>query len=93
MSLINVIIYSKENCPQCVVAKHQLNRFSSLDGLHIENIMCDVTNDEVLSNLKQQFPEAKTFPIIEFFEESSSTKKVYTITNLHELCDELNSRM
>lgn len=53
-----VVIYSKENCPYCVSAKHILN--NKKIAFEEVKLGVDITREAII----EQFPTARSFPII-----------------------------
>jgi glutaredoxin 3 len=58
MKDINVTIYTKENCPNCVTAKR------ILEAANIKYADVDIMVGERLANLLKDFPDARQMPQI-----------------------------
>jgi glutaredoxin 3 len=58
MKDINVTIYTKENCPNCVTAKR------ILEAANIKYADVDIMVGERLANLLKEFPDARQMPQI-----------------------------
>jgi glutaredoxin 3 len=55
---MNIVIYTKSNCPNCVTAKRLLNE----KGIWFEEIDCE--NPHELNGLLIDYPEARQMPQI-----------------------------
>lgn len=55
---INITIYTKENCPNCVTAKR------ILEAANIKYADVDIMAGERLANLLKEFPDARQMPQI-----------------------------
>jgi glutaredoxin 3 len=60
MQNINITMYTKANCPNCVTAKMVLDSF----GLKYSDV--DVEVGDRLANLLKEFPDARQMPQIFF---------------------------
>ena len=58
MSDINITIYTKDNCPNCVTAKR------ILDAANITYADVDIMVGERMANLVKEFPDARQMPQI-----------------------------
>ena len=58
MKDINITIYTRDNCPNCVTAK----RIMDAAGLKYADV--DITVGERLANLLKEFPDARQMPQI-----------------------------
>ena len=58
MNNLNITIYTKENCPNCVTAKR------ILDAANLKYADVDIMVGERLANLLKEFPDARQMPQI-----------------------------
>ena len=57
--MIEVIVYGKESCPQCVTAKNLMEQIKTASCVY-KKLGVDFTREELFAI----FPDAKTFPQI-----------------------------
>lgn len=62
--MIEVIVYGKDACPQCVTAKNILEKLDSATPDVISCTYKKLDKDFTREELFEMFPDAKTFPQI-----------------------------
>jgi len=62
--MIEVIVYGKESCPQCVTAKNLMEKLDSATPIEIKCTYKKLDVDFTREELFAIFPDAKTFPQI-----------------------------
>ena len=62
--MIEVIVYGKESCPQCVTAKNLMENLDSATPIEIKCTYKKLDVDFTREELFAIFPDAKTFPQI-----------------------------
>lgn len=62
--MIEVIVYGKESCPQCVTAKNLMDRFNDTTPSDYKCTYKKLDVDFTREELFAIFPDAKTFPQI-----------------------------
>ena len=62
--MIELIVYGKESCPQCVTAKNLMDRFNDTTPSDYKCTYKKLDVDFTREELFAIFPDAKTFPQI-----------------------------
>jgi glutaredoxin 3 len=72
--MIEVIVYGKESCPQCVTAKNLMEQIKTASCVY-KKLGVDFTKEELFAI----FPDAKTFPQIKINGELGSLQELQSL--------------
>jgi|GEM_PF-6993034 len=79
--MIEVIVYGKESCPQCVTAKNLMENLDSATPIEIKCTYKKLDVDFTREELFAIFPDAKTFPQITIGGVSRTLDDLKMLTN------------
>ena len=77
--MIEVIVYGKESCPQCVTAKNLMEKLDSAIPIEIKCTYKKLDVDFTREELFAIFPDAKTFPQIKINGELGSLQELQSL--------------
>ena len=84
--MIEIIVYGKDACPQCVTAKTLMDRINN-EG--ITAVYKKLDTDFTLEELLEKFPDVRSFPVISVKMSPESVEEVIPFAHFQSTVDNL----